>query len=198
MPTTRRKTDDTQKTDERYCPPVLPACHPRTALGLNVVAVVERVSSLDSFQNRIKELLVESLRLARRAGASEEIVVCSVVREVADGFLMRNINGLQTERFRHDYPMIRCGVALSWYGWVLVEECAIHAKVMESFDHDKRQMRVRINLDASTVDVNGVTVSFHRFTHALSSVPIPGKLLDKRLPGVGPIDETRAEENRHK
>lgn len=198
MTTTRRKTHFTQNKDERHCPPILPACHPRTALGLNVVAVVERVSSLDSFQNRIKELLVKSLRLARRAGSSEEIVVRSVVCEVTDGFLMRNINGLQTERLRHDHPMIRCGVALSWYGWVLVKECAVHAKVMESFDHDKCQVRVRINLDASTVDVNGVPVPFHRFTHALSGVPIPGKLLDKGLPSVGPIDETRAKENRHK
>jgi len=45
--------------------PISPACHPGAALGLNVVAVVERVSTLDGFQSRIKEILVESLRLAR-------------------------------------------------------------------------------------------------------------------------------------
>lgn len=162
---------------------------------MDTVAVVQGVGTLDRSKNWVKELLVESASLASRAGAAEEVVIGSVVAEVADDVLMSNVHDLEVEGLGHDYPVLSSGVflVLARDSGVLVEPGAVHANIAESLDHDEGEVGVGINLNASTFDVDGIAISLDGLSDALPGLLIPGELLDERLPGVGPVEETRAD-----
>jgi hypothetical protein len=121
---------------------VLYTGHPWAALSLDIVAVEKRESPLDRCQNRVKELFVELCRVTSRAWASKEVVVGCVVTQITNNILMSDVNSLETESLRHNDPMLRSGVALSWHDWALVEESAVHTKVVESLDQNQSQMGV--------------------------------------------------------
>lgn len=74
------------------------------ALGLDVATVVKRVRALHRLDDGIEEFGVESGGITGRTWTADEVVIGSIVAEVADCVLVGLVGDLEAEGLRHDHP----------------------------------------------------------------------------------------------